>query len=132
MRVSMVSGRPATYNGMCPDLIELELLIAVATDDGLLNEQLEATVSAEAIDAWTLYGEVAFESIAGSLTAADLDLDPNRWQGPRLALRLWRSASEQGAISATITGLLSLHGDDPTPNDNQSLASPALADLHSP
>ena len=110
-------------NGACPDTIELQARVAVSTADGLLDEEIDATISAESAATWSLNGEVALDAIAGELDGADLELDLSNWLAPRLSLLVW---------GADIHGRISLHGDDPTPDDSQSHASPSIAELPSP
>jgi hypothetical protein len=110
-------------NGACPDTIELQARVAVSTADGLLDEEIDATISAESAATWSLNGEVALDAIAGELDAAELDLDLSTWREPRLALRLWGSA---------IHGFITLGGEDPNPSDNEFPVAASIADLTGP
>jgi len=72
---------------------------------------------------WSLNGEVALDAIEGELEGSDLELDLSNWLAPRLSFLVW---------GADIHGRISLYGDDPTPDDSQSHASPSIAELPSP
>lgn len=105
----------------CADTVDLEVLIAISTEDGLLEEELLATVSAQALAVWSLSAQLAFDEIAGELDAADLDLDLSNWRAPRLSLRLSRDAA--------VTGSITLDGEDPNPNDSEVPTSAIIAEL---
>jgi len=110
-------------NRACPDTIDLEAVVAVSTEDGLLDEELAATISAQALATWSLTGEVAFDAIAGELDASDLDLDLSNWRAPRLSLQLGGSE---------LHGLISLDGEDPNSSDSEVPTSASLAELLGP
>jgi hypothetical protein len=108
----------------CGDELELDVGVELATDDGLLAESLVATLRVTSeLDAHA-FVPIDLAALSGSYDAAS-EFDLSTWKDPELNAQLWFS---NGAFNGSIY----LNGDDPNPDDGETVVSGAVASWPEP
>jgi hypothetical protein len=88
-------------DGDCPDIVAVEVMVTVATDDGRLDERLTATLRTAAPGESVIFR--AIDELAGSADPSAL-APPGEWTEQQLSLSLiWQAGAPTGAIDGVLS-----------------------------